>query len=336
MQKILYWNDGIEIFYNGHENIQEILFELDENNSICNTFKIFPTNFTYNNEKYDTEIKNISGLNNHQHNIDKGFLFYSFIYQKSLGHFLGNTLPKITNYLEICKNTNENIPIIVPRICYNVITKNILELLNIENIIILEDKHIYTFNSLITIPHYTTVPDTITDKHIEIYNLIREKLNIKNENDKKRKIYLKRDNIKNIEYGNDETGNYRQIMNESELIDKLTELGFEIITLGTSTIIEKKNLLSNADIVITPLGANCFNFIFSNSPNNIIYISNQDNFGDEWYTNLINTLNRTSIKGYTLRFESLKHLCDPKNDNNSPFYVNIQQIINLLDSIREN
>jgi len=48
------------------ENIQEILFELDENNAICNTFKIFPTNFTYNNEKYDTEIKNISGLNNHE------------------------------------------------------------------------------------------------------------------------------------------------------------------------------------------------------------------------------------------------------------------------------
>lgn len=333
MQKLLYWNDGIEIHYNGCESIKEILFEIDDNNKIFNTCKIFASPFTYNKEKYDKEIEKITNIVN----IEKGFLFYSFIYQKAFGHFIGQTLPKILDYLEICKNVDKNIPLIIPKIFYNIITKNILELLNIENIIILEDKTIYTINNLITIPHYTTVPDPPTNKHIEIYNLIREHLNINNKNENenknkniKRKIYLKRDNFKSTEYGNDETGIYRQIVNEAELIDVLVDKGFEIITLGNSNIIEKSNLLSNTEIVVTPLGSNCFNFIFSNAPTTIIYVSNQEQFGDDYFTNLINTLNNTNIKSHTLRFESLRHLCDPLNGCNSPYYVDIQQITNLL------
>ena len=228
MQKIIYWNEGIEIHFNDNQYIKEILFELDDNNEICNTLKIFPVQFNLNKEQYDIQIAKIKNFVN----IEKGFLFYSFIFQKAYGHFIGQTLPKLLDYLEICKNTEENIPLIIPKVFYNVITKNILELLKIENIIILEDKTIYNINKLITIPHYSTVPDIATNRHIEIYNLIRTKIKITNTNEKKRKVYLKRDGFKSIEYGNDETGIYREIKNEDELIEKLSSLGFEIITLG--------------------------------------------------------------------------------------------------------
>lgn len=328
MAKILYWNNGIEINYNGHENTKEILFELDDNNKICNTFKIFPTQFSYDCDIYDNEITNITNFIN----IDKGFLFYSFIYQKSIGHFIGQTLPKLVDYLDMCIANNEDIPLLIPRVFYNVITKDILDLLNIKNIIILEDKTIYIINNLITIPHYETVPAPPIDKHIKIYNKIRETLKITNDCEKNKKIYLRRDNCKSIEHGNDETGIFRQIMNEYEFVKILENRGFEIITLGKSNICEKCNLLSNADTIITQLGGNCYNFIFSNAPKKIIYLSNQEMFGYEYFTTLLDTLNNTNIENRLLRFESLHHLCDPTNDWNSPFYVDIKQILDLLDN----
>jgi hypothetical protein len=56
------------------------------------------------------------------------------------------------------------------------------------------------------------------------------------------------------------------------LINELTKINFDIITLGYKNIIKKKELLENTSILITPLGANIMNLIFTNTPHHIIFL----------------------------------------------------------------
>jgi hypothetical protein len=78
--------------------------------------------------------------------------------------------------------------------------------------------------------------------HLQIYNKIREPLNIK-QNVPLRNVYLKRDGVPNNIFGNSETGILRQIFNEDMLIERLKSLGFEIIVLGNKNILEKTNIV---------------------------------------------------------------------------------------------
>lgn len=328
MSRLLYLEKGLLINYNNNENVEEKLFELNNNNEIINTNIIFPCNFTYNKNDLKNNIEYIN-INNKFIEIEKGFLFYSYIYEKSFAHYITQTIPKLSDYIQ----NYYDFPLLIPNFCYNIFSKNLLNLLKIDNIIILEDKFIYNINNLITIPHYHAPPSYFTNNHLFIYNLIRNKLEIKNDQIKNRKIYLKRDSIQNDKYGNSETGICRQILNENELIDKLKNLNFEIITLGTSSIENKKKLLENASIIITPSGANCCNFLFTNAPNNIIYLGNLETFTDEYFSNIIKILNSTNINCHSLRYQSIYELCDPTNKWNSPFNVDIDDLIIFISKL---
>jgi len=322
--RILYINDNMNFKYFNGDIIKETIFGLDDNNNIIQ-------NITFKNNMEILDIdkfKNIINLSN-EIIIENGYLFYSYSYEISFAHYLCETVPKLYNYL----NTYYNYKLLIPEHRYNILCKNILNLLNINEsqIIILKDKNIYMINDYITTPIYHAIPSNFTYEHISIYKKIREKLNILPNIEPLRKVYLKRDSVPNSLYGNSETGILRQIINENELIEQLIKEGFEIITLGNKNINEKTILLNNIKILITPLGANCMNLIFSNSPHNIIYLSNNKMFGNDNYNYLSEELNNSKINSIIIRYEGIQ--TDISNQWNDSFRVDIKDILDKIINI---
>ena len=320
--KLLYIKQGIKIRYNTNEYIDETIFALDSDNNIIQNTTFYTNIYPINQDDLNDIISQIYKTNNIV-NVPKGFLFYSFAYQKSFVHYLTNNVPKLCDYI----NSYKDYKLLIPKHFYNNLCKDILELCNISisNVELLEDNTIYNIIDCVQIKHYEAPPSNFTENHLWIYRKIREKLNIYENSTPYKKIYLKRDNISNIDYGNDETGILRQIINEKDLIDKLIENGFEIITLGNKSITEKCDLLNNCLIIVTPLGANCMNLIFSNSPKHMIIVSNDRNFGHDYYTNISCKLNNSNINYKTFRYNSIG--TDPLNYWNSSFSVNVDEII---------
>jgi len=319
--KILYIYEGIDIYYNNGETTKEMIFGLDENGNIIQNIT-FQTNVSVNDFEFNKIVNNCK-----KSKIEKGYLFYSFAYEKSFAHYMFQTVPKLYDYI----NCYSNYTLLIPKHRYNIFSKNILRLLNITNIFILEDNYIYDIDDFIITPLYNCIPDNFSENHIKIYQKIRAPLYITNNSSQNRLVYLKRDGKPNIEYGNSETGILRQLLNEEELIISLQNIGFEIICLGDKTIEKKKELLNDIKICITPLGANCVNFVFCNAPKNIVYLSNTENFGENYYTQLCQNLNNTHINSRIFRYNGISS--DPLNCWNNSFSVNIDEIVEYINQL---
>lgn len=266
--------------------------------------------------------------------LDQIFLFYSWNYQISFGHFMSNCVPKLYEYIKL-KNKNPLLKIGIPLKRYSLICKNLLSLFNINNddIIIFEYDVIYNINKLYTIKHFDTF-NTICDSKLFTYNFIRTQLKIKCNNNGTKKIYIKKDNIINIKTDNYEIGITRKILNENIIIDYLKKNGFNIISLGDKNIKEKSDLLNDAHVVITQLGGNCFNLLFSNTPKNILFLSNDTPLGYKYYCDIFQKINYSTYSNISIyKYKSINKNIDKKNKTNSPFVVNINDIECYLKNI---
>jgi capsular polysaccharide biosynthesis protein len=315
--KLLYVQQGIRVEYNKNESTDEYVYGIDDDNNVIQ-------NITFSCPiKPSSAIKDY--INNSKHtSIEHGFLFYSFAYQKSYCHYLTQTVPKLYNYL----HSYPEHKLLIPRHTYNNLCRDILRLCNIDNerILIMENETIYRIKNYVSISNYHAPPSNFTQAHVHIYNEIRLRLYIAPNINPKRLIYMKRDSVPNELYGNDETGIKRQITNETQLICELEKLEFEIVSLGCKTIEEKHHLLRDAKIIITPLGANCMNLIFTNAPKYLLMLSNEQNFGSEYYANLSACLNSVNIQHHCYNFRSLYNN-DTLNQWNSSFEVDISKLI---------
>jgi capsular polysaccharide biosynthesis protein len=327
--KLFVIKDGIEINYNKNEKFIETVFGLDDNNKLIQK-AIFPTEIYFDNIKFYKFIDNALEHNNIEQ-IDHGFLLYSFAYQISYGHFMTQTIPKLYDYL----NNYKNFKLLIPENHYNNLYKDIINILNIDNnnVYILKSYTIYNILNYTTGKFYEVLSNI--NEYNWIYTQLRNGLMIKKP-EYRRYVYLKKDGMANNNYNNNETGIIRKILNEDELIDKLKTYNFEIITLGDKLLKEKAKLLEDIDILITQNGANCMNFIFSNGPKNIIILSNNTPIGVDFYLNYCEILNNTKINHLLLTYPSDPKYNDITNRWNNAFTVNIQQIENIINSLKKN
>lgn len=324
--KIIEITNGCEIIqdiYN--ECCNEYVFGLDEHNNMIQNLTFQTIIHFKDKSDFDKIIKTCIEKNNIII-METGFLFYSFAYQVSYAHFMTQTVPKLTKYIK----EHSDKPLLIPEKFYNNLCKDVLKLLNLNNILILKDKIIYDIKNLIIIEHYPTPSDYYTFDHLFIYSQLRTSLCIKNDtNNKNRLVYLKRDGFANADNGNSETGLLRKVINEDELITELIKQGFEIITMGDKKLYEKAELLKSIKILIMPLGAVCLNLIFSNSPQNVIILSNENNFGDNYYIKLCETLNNIKINSLILKYKN-EYNIDNKNRWNSSYKVDIDNIKSII------
>jgi capsular polysaccharide biosynthesis protein len=99
------------------------------------------------------------------------------------------------------------------------------------------------------------------------------------------KIYIRR-----------EDANYRTILNESDLIDKLKNNGFKIISTSQYEILDQISFFANAKIVLSPYGSGLANIVFCNPGTKVYEIS--PNFNTEYEQHL------------SKRYENLCKLCN--------------------------
>jgi len=261
------------------------------------------------------------------------FLYYSFGHQISYAHYLTQCLPKLHYY-------DKEKKLVVPKSTYNILSKNIFELLEIpeERILVLEDNIRYVFKNIDTIPHigpqWHGVGGQINDAGVEVCKKLRNSLNIKSSENPTRKVYLKRNQNVSLEHNNGQVGKYRRISNEEELIELLVQNGFEILELGDMTIQEKVEALKDINVLITQLGANICNLIFSNTTNNILLLSNDRPIGEHYYFGLLDKLNLTQSKNL-FTYPSSPYNVDPENSTNASFEVNLEDINKYLKNIIE-
>lgn len=325
---LVHLEKGLSVQYNGWENNKETVFSFDSNGN-------FIQKFTYTVDVHSNQINNILL------NVDKTivinencFLYYSFQYQESFAHYFTQCLPKLKYYLE-----NSDKILVVPRSTYTNLCKDIFNILEISNkkILILENNIRYIFNSLTTVEHIGTqwngVGGEINFDGIEIYKKIRNKLKLTPNQTPHRKIYLKRDGKPNLLYGNGEIGILRKINNESELENFLLNNGFEIVELGTKSIKEKSEQLADAHTIVTQIGANCINLIFSNSIKHLLLLSNDYPIGKDYYFNLVDSLNPILCTKTIFEHPSSCYGVDLKNSSNNPFSVDIHRINDYIKNL---
>ena len=119
------------------------------------------------------------------------------------------------------------------------------------------DDGFYKFNNS-SIPQFFTIKKSIKILKYFLENIL---INIKVP-EFKPKIYIRREDT-----------NYRKILNEADLINKLRKLEFEIINPNHYEILEQMKIFSNAKVIVTPHGSNMSNIIFCQKGTKIIEIS---------------------------------------------------------------
>ena len=276
--------------------------------------------FAFKGVRYPAELNGLVAKSPIEH-VDNGYLFYSFKYQISYQHFMSSTAPLIKEYVEKYPTHK----LLVPEHYYNALHKELFELFSVvnERIVLLQDGYVYRVANLAT-RTWDDAAFELTPQRVSMYMGLRERLGVPDRIPKTRQIYIERDKIVNDTFNNSNTGIMRSIVNEDALIAALKGKGVEIVTLGTRTLREKKKLLEGAKTIITPLGANCFNLILS-SPERVIFLSNTSRLGDVFYTRLVNTFGQSTVS--ILAFPELLDRCDPLNQWNSPFEVNIGEVL---------
>ena len=104
-------------------------------------------------------------------------------------------------------------------------------------------------------------------------------------------------NIKDLNYGSKiyirrEDANYRKILNEADIIEKLRKNGFSIINPNDFEILQQMKIISNANIIISPYGSNLSNIFFCKQGTKIIEIG--PNFDKPYEINISNRYKQLS------------------------------------------
>ena len=327
---IVHLEKGLDVSFNGNETNREVVFSFDSN-------KKFIQKFTYPVDICSPTIEHtLENTNSKVYVREKCFFYYSFYFQISYAHYLTQCLPKLKYYLSDPSKT-----LVIPRSTYTKLCKNIFDLigLNGAKLLILEDNVEYIFDDIQTIEHigdeWEGVGGKVNNAGVDMYAKIRDSLKLSSNENPHRTVYLKRDGKSNTSYGNGEVGVLRRIDNEDELVNLLIENGFEIIELGNKSIEEKSECLRDIHTVITQLGANCMNLIFSNSIKNVLLLSNDSPVGQDYYFDIIDKVNPIQSNKLMITSISSTIHADPKNETNNPFSMDLNKIQKYLCDIEE-
>jgi hypothetical protein len=228
----------------------------------------------YDDNKYHLEIDEIKEIKNNNRIIIENPVFF-FIYNfDNYYHFLYDTLPYLFTYLEL-KKTIPNLKILVnypnkDKKDFYKFNKELLEKsINYNDLIIHDENNIYEkiyISTSLTHGGYSNNPPR---KEIyKIYDLIKNNVNYKNINEKYtyiKKIYISRRtwiNNDSSNIGTDYTSR-RKMINEDQLVEKLSNNGYNEIFAENLNIDEKIYLFSNSNIIIGSIGGGMANLLFS-------------------------------------------------------------------------
>jgi hypothetical protein len=206
-------------------------------------------------------------------------VFYFIYNTDNYYHFIYDTLPYLISFFKLKEEIKElkllmNYPNEYKKSFYNFV-KEFLDLLGISDtdIIILDEQTRYREVFIST--SYTHDIDSNLPPRKEIYEFyesISDRVNIPVETPKK--IYISRRSWIHGDVSNMGTNytNRRKLINEDDVVDFLTSIGFTEVFTETMTTIEKINLFKNCEVVVGPIGGGLCNVLFSKSDTKLIPI----------------------------------------------------------------
>ena len=291
-----------------------MLFKRQDDNSINHFYtKEFYNNLNDNKNKFKT-IKNSFLLgSNPADNFFSNLIFF-------LPRIFFNNEKKI--HLVIHRNLSNKFRNLIKFIC---------ELREIDVSFSFVDDGFYKFESC-SIPQFLDI-----NTSINVLKFFIDKILINISVKKFRpKIYIRRDNA-----------NYRKILNEADLIEKLRKQDFEIINPQHFEIIEQMKIFSNAELIMSPHGSNLSNIIFCKKGTKVIEIS--PDFTNDYEKNIANRYKNLS-EIVNLNFKNIKtDVVDvPKHSdlaikyinnkilNNSNYYKNMILKVSEIDELISN
>jgi capsular polysaccharide biosynthesis protein len=209
----------------------------------------------------------------------------------------------------------KKINIAIHRNCPNKFRNFILaicDIINIEARFSFLDDGIYHFTN-------SQIPQFIhKSQSFKILNKLR-----KHHNKTKEKIYLTRQNA-----------NYRNLINEENVVHILKKDGFRVVDPNTMDVIEQIDLFSNAKFVVSPTGSSLTNIVFCSPGTKVVEIKPRYNFEYEnnfktRYSYLCDQLNLNylSVEADPINLEILtgksKDLISNKIVKESNYYKNL-------------
>jgi hypothetical protein len=317
--------NGLSLFYPNvliHSNNQYIL-PVNEKTMSLN----FTTAYEQNNMTYNIPNNNINKVYNSP--------VFFFVYNTdNYFHFVYDTLPYLISFFHLKKNHPDlKLLINYPNNQKNNLYQYIIEfyeLLNVDYIVCCSEtkyKTIYVSTS------YTHDGKSNLPPRKEIYDFFQNmsiKSNVVNKN-----IYISRRNIQ-INKNNIGTNytNKRKLMNESDLISKLTDYD-EIFTEDLS-IKDKINLFSQSKNIVGCIGGGLVNILFSPPQTNLFCIVSPNFFKPNervkfCFKNInifyfYNTYHHSIIDSFSL-FMRVKII-----DKNNKYYNLIGEIVDIIDN----
>jgi len=284
----------------------------------------------------DNSIEHFYTENFYNHLIDKEKDFKTFDNSFVLGSSPGdNYYSNLIHFLPRIFFINEKkINLIIHRNLSNKfrsLIKSICEMRQIEVTFIYLDDEFYKFTNS-SIPQFFEI-----EKSIKILKYFFEKVlsNVKAPN-LSNKIYIRRDDA-----------NYRKVLNESDLINKLRNIGFEVINPQHFDILVQMKIFSNAKLIISPHGSNLTNIIFCNKGTQVIEIA--PNLNKSYEKNIANRYKKLS-SFVNLKFSKIitdsvdvidhsvlaKKYINNKFLNESDYYKNIILKLSEIDKLINN
>ena len=289
----------MQILFLKNQSIYKNLFQKDENNREINIYHFSNTNVTGHNLYYPncllysennlylplqekTMSLNMGTIYEKQNmifnykpkdnNIIKGNYFFFVYNTDNYFHFLYDSLPYLISYFELKKDIPDlkllmQFPNPQKNSHYPFVTE-MLELIGINDTDIEILNSNFEYKNIFVSTSYTHDFDSNLPPRKEIYNfyqtISRKVLNIY-KNPTPKKIYISRRTHLHNDFSNIGT-NYtqrRKLVNEDELVDKLTKEGYiELFTEKLSTI-EKIAYFTNATHVVGCIGGGIANVLFS-------------------------------------------------------------------------
>lgn len=227
-------------------------------------------------------------------NIDKGF----HMVQHWLGYheWVLEFLPKLQAYFQYCKETGENIPILIhedaPRWA-----KDWLLLLGIPSEKIIPLRSDLSVNNLIFTQHrhrYTKDFEISPSDLLWMKNIARKRADIDSDKTYSKRIFISREDTET-----------RQITNREEVIDCLQNFGFEKVVCSELSVREQINTFKNSNYIVGPHGAGLTNTLFAESGTQLIELFREKDIRPHFYL-----LTEETGLGYSYQ------ICEPRPGNN--------------------
>uniref|UniRef100_UPI0040484AC0 glycosyltransferase family 61 protein n=1 Tax=Algoriphagus sp. TaxID=1872435 RepID=UPI0040484AC0 len=243
------------------------------------------------------------------------------VHSTNWAHFLVQYLPKIFQIIEY--NSNKIINIVIP----NYKDPNILEIINFyfqdankyrihtldENIAIKCNKLLYIENTSIITDHsfYCSPSDIIIPKFV--FDILKNQFltselfskKIEGTKNRDRKLFIKRIGSRNVE-------------NIIEIEQFFLENGFEIILPHQYTLIEKKEIFSQAKFIACPASSGLTNLIFCQPGTKVLTFMNFQRVTDLYFSTL--------AENFNIEYVSITDFDNEPENVHSSYKINIEKI----------